>query len=51
MSTVIKCCHCKKCFFDVGRIGCPHCNFPILKEKKLLTFSLWDKIKAIFNKE
>ncbi len=51
MSSVIKCCHCNKYFFNTGRINCPHCHFPIFKENKLLTFDLWDKIKEIFNKE
>jgi len=51
MSTTKKCCHCDKCFFDVGGLSCPHCHFPILREKKSLSFDLWDKIKAIFNKE
>ncbi len=45
---VIKCCNCKKCFFDTGGCGCPHCHFPILRQKKLLSFDLWDKIKEIF---
>lgn len=47
-SNTVKCCNCKKCFFDTGGLGCPHCHFPILREKKLLSFDLWDKIKAIF---
>ena len=51
MSVTIKCCNCDRLFFDIGRLSCPHCNFPILKEKKFLSFDLWDKIKAIFNKE
>ncbi len=46
-----KCCNCSKVFFDIGALSCPHCNFPIFKQKKLLSFNLWDKIKAIFNKE
>ena len=42
-----KCCNCKKYFFDVGGLSCPHCNFPILK-KKLLGFDLWKQVKSIF---
>jgi len=54
MSVTIKCCNCDRLFFDIGALSCPHCNFPLFKkekEKKLLSFDLWDKIKAIFNKE
>lgn len=46
-----KCCNCHRCFFNIGGLSCPHCKFPILNEKKLLSFDLWDKIKAIFREK